>query len=408
MMFAFDGNAVRAENARTVFDYTEPRVQYTNLAVSRRALDRSDVERWGEILDASEAQLQTMLAEYAAFVEEHNALLDREAPRLLAASAEIQKAREEDDLGEYTDDHVSRMRSLIGHASQLRRQMEQVEQAYINSLEPFLAASQVDRLQLLRNEATRRHCRVPATVLPWADVDVRTLWDQVDDARLSPEDLEWIGQILWEHDQQLTPMLRAMTDTYWRGTVAGARRVVDLQSGRIGPEEYVASFERGRQPFLRSLLRIGMLNESTVSQIVEFVPESIGSRFLLIAKAAAYPAAYPDSSSLHTGFRSLIHDEGLESDQVEIVERFFESYSLEYEQLADELERFYLEWGQLNVLGRTGHFNQDLPQALEPKLERRRELADRWVVRLAESVDEELLVRNGLKRSDEDEGDDVS
>ena len=392
------------DDARSVFDYSQPRVRYTNLAVSQQALSSSDVQRLGGLLNASDAQLQLMLAQYAEFVRQHNALLDREAPQLLSMSAGIHLAQK--DEGGYTEAHSERMKTLLRHASRLRRQLEQVEQSYINTIEPFLTEEQVARLPLLRNEAVRRQCRVPPTTFPWTQFDVRAIWDSVDVSQLSPDDQQWVQDILWEHDLTATPLLRAMTDAYWRTAADISRDVGRLQSGVLPGDEYNRLYEHAKRPFLRSLQRIATLNENTVSQIVQTIPSHTADQFHRLAESAAYPELYPDPTALHSGFKAIIEDEQLARDVVMTVNELQPAYELEYEQLTTEIERFYLQWAERNVVGRDGYFRQHLPRALQPHLDRRSELAQRWLDRLAQAVGEPVLQRHGIGQQDDDEAGD--
>jgi hypothetical protein len=391
-------------DAKTVFDYVKPRVRYTNLAVSQQALSRSDVARWGGLLGASDAQLQLMLVQYASFVEQQNVLLDHEAPRLLERSAGIHLAQVEE--GGYTDAHSRRMRDLLQHCARLRRQLEQLEQSYIDSIEPFFTKEQVERLPLLRNEAVRRQCRTRPTTLPWAHLDVRSLWEQVDDSWLSPEEREWVMTILWEHDQAVTPLLRGMTDSFWSTNASMSRTVVQWQSGAILTDEYNRIIERSLTPYLRSLLRLAAVNENAAAQIVETIPDDVGREFLLLAKTAAYPQLYPDRTALHDGFRAMLNDDELDDDLLRNIQQLFVTYDMEYEQAAHQAERFYLEWSKLNVLSRQGYFTQHLPEALEPKLLQRLELAQRWLEQLAEAVGEDILHKHGVYIAAEDDDED--
>ncbi len=390
---------------KAILDYADRGTRYTNIAVTREVLQPADVERWGRLLDASEAQLQLMQAQFAHFVEEHNALLDREAPRLLRASAEIHLAREAE--GGYTDAHGQRMTALLQHCARLRRQLEQVEQHYINNIESFLTEQQVQRLPILRNEAVRRQAHVNRGTMPWASADVRTLWEQTDQALVSPEDREWIYEILWEHDLAITPIIRSMTDSFWRGRMEVARLVPDWQSGVMSHNEYIQRNELSKSRFLRSLTRLSALNESAAMQIAEALPEQTADEFLALAKSAAFPQLYPDRESLHEVFANILADEELEQDTAAAVKELANVYDDEYRRLADEIERFYFDFARQGTLDRYGFFPQDLPAALEPMLQQRRELSQQWMQQLAETVGEDVLSRHGLNadETDADEAD---
>lgn len=390
------GSDVRA---KTVFDYVEPRVRYANIAVSFEVLRPADVERWGQLLNVSDAQLQLMQSQYAGFVEQHNALLDREALRLLHASVDIHLAREAE--GGYTSAHSDRMTALLRQGARLRRQLEQVEQAYIDSIEPFLTEEQVLRVPVLRNEAVRRQCRFGGHTMPWAHVDVRSLWERVDQTWLSPDDQELVYEILWEHDLANTPIIRSMTDTYWSSRIEIARHLPAWQSGAMPHDEYVRRYERSQEPFLRSIIRLSTLNENAAMQIVESMPEQVANDFLLVAKSTAFPQLYPDWDALHEAFSIIIADVELEREVVVDVEALSEAYADEYRRLAERLEKFYFDFAKEGVLGRFGFFTQDLPEALEPMLQQRRELSQQWMQRLAETVGDEVLQRHGLKTSEQ-------
>jgi len=386
--------------ARTVFDYIEPQTGYTNLAVSRQVLRPDDVERWGHLLNASDAQLHQMQTQYARFIEEQNALLDREAPRLVDASAEIHLAREAEG---YTQARSDRMARLLRHAARLRRQLEQVEQAYINTIEPFLTEQQVRLLPMLRNEAVRRHCHMVPSSIPWAHMDVRQIWEEVDQTPLSPDDREWVYEILWEHDLTVTPLIRNMADTFWNNRIDLARHLAAWQGDLISSDEYARRYERALEPFLRSSIRLGTLNESAVMQIAAAVPEEIAGDFLVRAKSAAFRHLYPDWYSLHTTFANVLADDELGQDVAAAVEAKRHSYEDAYRRLADEIERFYLDYAKQETLGRDGFRRQHLPKALAPMLQQRRELSQQWRQRLVETIGEDVIKRLGLDVSEPEE-----
>ena len=89
---------------------------------------------------------------------------------------------------------------------------------------------------------------------------------------------------------------------------------------------------------------------------------------------------------------------------VETVQELQAAYELEYEQLTTELERFYLQWAERNVVGRDGYLRQHLPSALQSHLDRRSELAQRWLDQLVLTVGNEVLQRHGISQQDEEAG----
>lgn len=389
------------ERPRMVRDYMQPRVPYANVAVADAALTLADVERWASYLVASESQVQFMQTQYEEFVRRHNAVIDREAPKLLTASAEISIALEEE--GDSSPAHTKRLETLRRQSARLRQQLEQVEHDYINLIEPALTEEQIDRLLTLRNEAVRRQARARPSEVRWVDVELGRIWHEVDQLPFSPDDLDSVNMILQNYEHAMTPLVRRLADTHWNLPVQISKLIVDARSGIISWDEFQVRNDRVRTQYLRSLQSIRTLNENTLRQIVEATADDVANEFVRRAKAAAFPELYPDRSGAHPLFEAIILDDELDESVREFAAVLFNEYTTHYERANRELEEFCADWGEQLAMGRNGYQTQFLPEALEPMLRKRRELSRKWREQLTTVVDPDVV--ESLPFDDDDERD---
>ncbi len=376
------------ERARVVSDYVQPRVSYANIAVANAALTTTDVERWVTFLNASDAQAHHMQLKYAAFVQSHNALLDREAPRLLAASAELSEAIQQEG---FTTALPAKLDSQRQRSTQLRRQLKLAEQEYINSIEPVMTEEQAVLLPTLHNEAIRRQTRTRSSEVRWVDVELSRIWEKVNHDTMTPEELRGTRTMLQEYENAMTPLFRRLSDIQWDLPTRISTLVADMQAEVISSDEFQVRQDRVRAVYLRSLQRISNLNKTTVRLITDTLADEVADDFLQYANAAAFPELYPDRAAIHHVYEAVIHDDALGEDLQHAAAALFDDYSAQYDQMNRTLQEFCISWGEQSAMGRDGYQAQLFPEALAPKLRDRRELSEQWLERLTAIVGEDIV-----------------
>lgn len=146
-----------ADQPKAMHHYAREHGAGMNMNVPTRPLQRNDVERWAKLLNASEAQLQFMVAEYARFVDRYNAFMDEAAPQYLELGRELTELYREEGIS--SPAYAQLGRDVDQASIRLRDQLISLENSYIDRFEPILTPQQAQHVPLLRHDARRRNCR---------------------------------------------------------------------------------------------------------------------------------------------------------------------------------------------------------------------------------------------------------
>jgi hypothetical protein len=386
------GESVRAAEPRTMVDYVREYGGGANMNVPIDPLRPADLDRWSDILNASEAQQQFMRIEYQAFVDAHNAYLDREAPRYLGMTVEFWDVVQAEGLSSWA--LVEIMRKLDQASDRVRRELTAIELEMIDKLAPILTEEQIERLDILRLESRRRNCRTFISFGRWADVELRLVWDASGRPAASPAELERAETILLDYERQLTPLICRQSELEFR-----TRQ--DLLQNRINRNEGTVTFEEGTTRYIQIQNRRGdaardvrLLHERTTDHIAAVVSDEVAASFITAAKEVAYPELYPDPTDLKLLISTVQNDLSPEDATFGVLQELWNRYSVEYERTCNDLESLCVKWGDKASRGVSGYQIQFLPEALKPLLAERIELSRRYLTKLHEHLGPEVLERH--------------
>lgn len=382
-----------AAEPKTLFQYMPPEGgSFVNLDVPQRHLRKVDVQRWADFLNMSDAQRTFITMLHAQFVDNHNEVMDRFAPEFLAQAAALAELGHR--VGTESREYADATADLDHFGRRMRQQLLEVELGYINSFEHILTEEQTGRLEVLRHEARRRHCRIYRTLIRWSHVELREIWSASALLIASPEEATFVDAVLGDYERRLTSLVCRCADEMY------VRRLALLEN-RLAQDQGVVTFDESRSRYRQIVNRklavarpIGLLNAQTARLIAAAVSEDVAVEFVAAAKRAVFPEIYPDHSTLHDVFHGLLNHSDLDQDQRAAVIVMFDAYEREYTQLNDQLESLCVEWGEKAEEGIMGYQPQFLSRALRPLLDERAELSSTYQQHLEEIVGSALLARS--------------
>jgi hypothetical protein len=380
------------DEPRSMHHYVREHGAGANMDVPRRPLQRSEVERWGHILNASDAQRQFMLIEYERFVERHNAFMDLEAPGYLALGQKLAEVIQTEGV---SSPAVVELGREVDQANvRLRNQLIAVENSFIDTIEPILTPEQAERVPLLRHDARRRNCRTFRSFMRWIDIELRDIWTATVAEMASPEYARHVEAILADYEPQLTALICRRADLQFELRA-------ELRANRIARTEGVITFAEANARYQRIMRRrleadraVRQLNEATAERIASALPEDLGSAFVVATKQAVFREVYPDRTQVHEFMNRVADDDEIGDDQRFIVSQWRDAYAVEHKRLCDELESLCVEWGERSSEGISGYQIQFLSDALKPLLEERTELSLRYLEKLHELLGPDVLARH--------------
>lgn len=394
-----------AEEPKTLQSYLHMGVGYSNLPLPGVLLPE-DVERWARTIAASDEQRAFMLVRYDEFVKRHNELMGQLGPSVVTLSAEFaEKSKPDVSVDELE-------RAAIALQSSIRRFRdfsERVENDYIDAIMPGLTDDQIDRLYLLRGEASRRQSRSFRHLSRWTNVDLRLLWEEMDRNSLEASDAKALETILDDYETRVTPVLRRMSNVYWTGAIEMSVMVARHSNGKIDSDELRNYYHRMWNSYGDATARMREITQQTLNMIGEALPGQGGVRVIAEAKSAAFPEVYPDSRSIEMLFVKILESDMVNDGDAKTVEDLRNTYLVEYRSICNELESFCINWGDKASRGTNGYQQQYLRGALQPLLQKREQINEKWTATLASAVGEELVrtsmptpspvaVRSGLQR----------
>ncbi|HRQ76420.1 MAG TPA: hypothetical protein PK098_10930 [Phycisphaerales bacterium] len=381
-----------ADEPKTFFHYMPPEGgSFANLDVTQSLLREVDVHRWARFLHASDAQRTFIVALYTRFLDHHNDVMDRLAPDFLAqAAALVELGRR---AGTESREYVDATADLDQFGRRLRQQLLEVELDFINSFEHILTEEQSGRLEVLRYEARRRHCRIFRSLMRWSDIELRQIWAASAQPQASPEEANLVDAMLVDYERRLTSLVCRCADEMY------VRRLALLEN-RLAQDQGVVTLDESRARYRQIINRklavarpIGLLNAQTARLIAAAVSEEVAVEFVAAAKRAVFPEIYPDRSALHQVFHDVANHSDLSRDQQDAVAALFDAYQNEHTRINDRLEELCAEWGEKGDEGVMGYQPQFLSRALRPILDERTELSSIYQQRLEEIVGSDWLTR---------------
>ena len=383
-------NASGDNQPKAISDFVSVGVGYGNLPTPE-VLEAIDVERWARMLQASDEQRAFMLSQYAQFVSRHNEFLDEEAPRLLEKAAEFGKTQ----LVDLPSAEVAKAANNLAQAtSRMHSELEQLENEFIDSFVDTLTDDQVDRVYLLRNEASRRQCRSFWHYGRWTKVDLRLVWEATPKDGFSAEDQQQLEVILDDYETRITPLLRRMARVHWAGVTEMSILIAKQREGGIDDATFRNRYLSIWNRFGDSVQRIGVVTEQTVRSAQDSLPINIGARFVAEAKAAAFPELYPDANALDGLFRNLTTDAELSTKIKEASNALWVYYQPEYAAVCKEAEDFCIHWGNMTSRGTDGYQTQFFAEAFKPLLEKRNAVCERWRAEVVRAVGKKVVASN--------------
>ncbi len=380
-----------AEELRSIGDYAQVQGGGVNLIVPEQPLTELDVFEWARILGASEPQSQFMTTMYGRFVEQHNAYLDREAPRYLEHSVEFGQAWAEH--GHSSPELLRVMRRMNQASKRLRRELTAIEHEFILLLEPILSDEQRDRVPIIQHEATRRNCRTFHSSARWTEIELRDIWNEVSNLATVQEQRE-VEALLADYEVRLTSLVCDRADLAFEVQEQLAENRIAMAEGAISAERGAARYHHLRRRLVDSERSIRRLTEDTVAQFEQLLSRDASTQFRAKAKGAAFPELYPDTNRLHELFASVLTDQSVPHEKQEKVTSLSAQYAASYSRICNELEEFCIEWGDRTAEGLRGYRRQFLSEALRPLLEDRTVLREEYLILLVEVIGEEAVARN--------------
>jgi hypothetical protein len=382
------------DEPRTIWDYAVEMGAGSNMSIPRASLRHEDIERWAELLVASEPQLAFIRQRYVEFVERHNAFVDQEAPQYLSLTHELTAVWRKEGVS--TPNFARKVEQVDRANLRMRRQLTALEHTLIDSFTQILTPEQQGRLDTLRHEATRRNCRTFHTdgFGRWLGVELRAVWDESGAMLASPAEREHVSSILDGYEAQLTSLVCGYADLQFQRRTELAKNRVAREHGTISLSESHARYARIMRARLAASRRIRRLNEDTVSRIADSLSIEPASAFVQSAKEAAFPELYPDPAAMLDLTNAIAADEKIDAHIRDTIVAGFNQFKIDYDRICDELEAICVLWGDRTEEGIAGYSMQFLPDALEPLLTERTELSLRYLEKLHELLGPDVLARH--------------
>jgi hypothetical protein len=379
----------RAEHIRpnAITAYQSPGTGYMNVSVPEQALLPREVQTWRRLLAASDEQMHFIWLMYERFVEQHNAVMDREAPVHLAEAAALAatwRASRTTSTPEYSE--IAHLVDRSG--ARLRRQLEQLEHELVDVIEPILTPAQAERLSVLRARAARRQYRFMPGFVRWADVDLSEFWEEIVELAL-PAERHAVDAVLAGYESNLTALVRRQTETKLESRSKGRRNWLRVTQGQMSMEEHRQEYASMGARKLDAGRRIRLLNQTTLSAITEHVSDEVGTSLIIAVKTAVFPELYPDPTDPLAIVAALLGHPELDLELKEVVSVLSGVFSEQYARTCDRLEAACIEWGDRTEAGDPmGGQPLDL---LTPLLEEREALSRQWLRELEKTVGPAVL-----------------
>jgi hypothetical protein len=358
--------ATAEPNPKAIQDYVSNGVGYSNLPAPE-VLEMEDVDRWARMIRASDQQHTFMRIQFERFVAAHDALLDREVPRLLGQSAAVARAQQS---GAAPDDFARAVHALTTSSRNILNECERIENEYIDSISAGLTDEQATRVSLLRNESSRRESRSFQFFARWTNVDLRLVWESMNRDDFATEQCEALEHVLEDYETQITPQLHRMAQVYWDGASDMSILVVQQSAGQLDSSSFQHKYHELWNRFSDASDLVRETTEKTL-QIIETLGQPISEAFTAQAKIAAFPELYPDLEEVGSVLQKLLADTAISDDQRARIEALNLRYKHDYAQASKEAEAVCIQWDNKRSRGTSGYQTQFREQALQPLLQKR-------------------------------------
>lgn len=354
-------------------------------------LNGKEIERWTVILGASDAQQLFIESEYGVFVSDMNRRLDQTIPDYLEASLELAETRA--TSGTRSDDYLDAIEENLRHRNQVVDELHQVERSYIDSLLPILTNEQATRIPAVHARAERQWYCSDSLPTRGVDVDLFAIWMSVDRDSIDADTRLRIEQMLCAHEVNLTRIYRQVEREHHRRMVETRRNMLRVQAGELASDAFARAHRRQYERRADNGRRIRTANLMMASQIAELLPDSLETQWDDRIRSATFPEVYPVEFNLTGLFQALEGANELDELQRDSLSRSFDAYTDALKRINAELESRIFDWGDQAARGVDGYQRQFLPEALEPLLTERKELAYRHLVQIQEVIDEQTLLQ---------------
>jgi len=390
---AHDDGAVGIQ-PRSLSEYSNsPGKGYVNIFLPvDPPMPRSEMKRWLDILEASDAQARFIELEYERFVGAINERLDELIPDHLDASSELYRIREH--VGTSTPEFFEAMKAQLQHHNRIVRDVHQVEQRFIESLRPVLTPEQQRHLHVLHARAKRYWLRLDHLPTRGIEVDLYDVWLDLDDA-LADRDLHnKVADILASHEVRLTTLYQQVETLRQEHLIAFRRDKLRVLDNEITQADLSDAYLRRRDRRVNLGQQVRRLIDTTTQQVASIVPAHAAEEWTARIQTELFPELYPNPVNLQPLLAALKTDPNIEQSQKAAVEAIGSEYSAESKQMHDRLVDFITEWGDRGTRGEQGYLRQFLSDALDPELKTRRDLSQRYLEHLKSIVGREALARH--------------
>jgi len=378
----------------TLQDLVQVGVGYANLETPD-ALQAEDIVRWGRLLNASAPQQDHLAQQYRHFVDRHNAFMENEGRDYLSQAAELSRVQR--DAGMRSKEYLDATSRFDQSSEHFRTGLERLENEYIDALVPVLEEHQLDTLHLCRLEASRRQLRTQKFLTRWANIDLRLVWEAIWDESISEADCNAMENVLAEYENRVTLSLERAVRQQRRARSDLLHLFIQADAGELDPVAVTARY-RAIWDRIGNLFRI--VREETqlaLELAIARLSPALNERFEAEAKMAAFPELYPDTTEIDRLLKALLASSDIDTDTKDDVRDLHVAYLEEYRAVCMKLESVCVEWGDQSARGQSGYEPQKLKDELEPMLNQRTEVSEKWFALLKDQVGEVVVTAHQPK-----------
>lgn len=380
---------------------------FVNLPAIENPLDERELHEWLQVLGVPQGAIACIEAKHPSLINSHNAVLDREAPALIATSQEA--ARVERAEGSGSSALCELLSTLELQADRIRAGLEDAEQAFIRdaseclrlSAEHAVSASNPgsaeDQFEPLRLYAARRYWRGVESPFRWGEIEFRPIIEALECEDASRRCLGGARVVVLDHERALTPLVKKYAVAFEDIAPKSCALFKALDDGTMDSETFLSRFSSVRDRFFRAGLSLRVANKRALDSISDALPPVLSKKFRDSARAQVFPELYPDPESLAPLFDALEADAALSVEQLRDTRTYRVAYLSEYDAACRNLELQCEEWSDRNARGEPGAQRQFLPERLAPLMQARSQVGQKWSTALTQTLPPEIMERARAK-----------
>lgn len=356
-----------------------------------------DLDRYGEILNLSEAQRKFVGFLFEDYAGQSGDLDKRFVPLLLQAAQPIVEAQGQSEPRLPILTALLNVRSL---EQDFVSELEKKDDQFFTRLEVVLAEPQRPLMRRVLMHRQRARCLLKLLEIRKAHIDLSQI---LEDASLPPTLLADLDPLLWEYEQLSTPKFVAVEKRRRDANMTLVALDLKAQFDDFGsaldwsnPESFHRAFEARAQEIrvvhdlAVAQVAVADLNDEWLPRITAAMPVEIAGVLRQAYLSAAYLRVYPDRIDPKFIFESCLDSQDNNPELQRILERVWNEYRSSYQSICDLLEGQSDRWQRQrafenHITGWQEH-NRDMRRWTEERMKKSADFVKRMEGLLGDSM----------------------